>query len=217
MGLLGSLIGGIFGGGSSNKAAKEAAQIQAQATMAGIAETQRQFDITRSDYEPFRALGLGAAPRLGNLAGTNGLDAQMAEIEAIKNSPYYQQLMSNGRESMLATASASGGLRGGNFQDASQRFGADTLVSAIDKQLANYAGMVGIGTGATDAVSTFGANAVNSANQMRNQGAEANAQSRLLQGAISSQRWQNIGTGLDAAISSQLGDGNSGFNWKALF
>lgn len=216
MGLF-SFIGGLIGGGKQAKATKDAAKLQYDATMAGIAETQRQFDVTRSDYAPYQALGAGAAPRLGNLAGTNGMEAQLAEIEAIKNSPYYQQLMNNGRESMLATASATGGLRGGNFQDASQRFGADTLVSAIDKQLANYAGLVGIGTGATDSVSGFGERAVASSNELRNSGAAANAQARLVQGGIAARSWNNAGGFLDDAMSAALGGGGGGFSFKSLF
>ncbi len=205
----------MIGGNAQAKASKQAAQLQYDSAMAGINETRRQFDITQANYEPFRQLGISAAPKFANLAGLGTVDAQMAEIEALKNSPYYQSLFNNGRDAMLATASASGGLRGGNFQDASMRFGADTLSTAIDKQLATYAGAVGIGSGATDAVSNFGAQAVASQNGMRMAGADAQAQARLVQGGIAARNWQNMGSTLDSAMSAATGGGK--FNFKSLF
>lgn len=214
MGLF-SFIGGLIGGNAQAKASKKAAQLQYDAQMAGIAETRRQFDLTRGDYAPYQGLGASAVPKFSNLAGLGTVDAQMAEIDAIKASPYYQSLFNNGRDTMLATASASGGLRGGNFQDASMRFGADTLNSAIERQLATYAGAIGIGSGATDAVSQFGERAVASQNEARNNGANAMAQSALVRGGIAAKNWQNMGSTLDSAMSAATGSG--GFNWKSLF
>jgi hypothetical protein len=186
--------------------------------MAGLNETGRQFDITRSDFAPYQALGAGAAPHLGNLVGTNGIDAQMAEILGLKESPLFTQLMKNGTDANLATASATGGLRGGNFQDAQQRFGADTLNSVIANQLANYSGLVGIGSGASGAVGNFGANAVAQQNLLRNQGADALGQAQLVRGGINAKNWQNGGSLLDSGLSAILG-GGGGIStiFKSLF
>lgn len=214
MGLF-SFIGGLFGGGKQKKAADAAAKLQYDAQMAGLDETRRQFDLTRSDFAPYQALGAGAAPRLGNLTGINGDEALNAEIERIMAGPRYQSLLQNGRDEMLATAAATGGLRGGNFQDASQRFGADTLSSEIGRQLSEYAGLVGIGQGASGAVGNFGAAAVRDMNEARNAGASAQAQAKLIRGGIDARNWQNAGSFLDNAVSSFLPGG--GGIWKALF
>lgn len=213
MGLF-SFIGGIFGGNKQKKAADAAAKLQYDANMAGIAETKRQFDLTRADFQPYQALGAGAAPRLGNLTGINGDEALQTEIDRIMAGPRYQSLLENGRDEMLATASATGGLRGGNYQDAAQRFGRDTLSDEIGRQLAEYAGLVGIGQGASGAVGNFGAAAVRDQNDMRNAGANALAQAKLVRGGIDARNWNNAGSFLDSAVGAFLPGGGG---WKSLF
>lgn len=214
MGLLGSILGtvasaagSLIGGGKQKKAADRAAQLQYDAAMAGLNETRRQFDITRGDYAPYQAVGISALPHFQSLIGIGGVDAQMAEIDALKASPFYQGLYNNGRDAMLATASATGGLRGGNFQDATARFGADTLNAAIDRQLANYSTAIGLGTGATDAVSQFGERAVAMGNAQRNAGADAKAQAQLIRGGIDARNWSNIGSSVNDILGQTLGRG----------
>jgi len=208
-----SFIGSIIGGNSAKKGADKAAQLQYDAAMKGIDETKRQFDITRADYQPFRELGVDAAPMLGDLVGTNGSQAQQAIINQLKGGPLYTSLIDSGEEALLANASATGGLRGGNTQDALARFRGDTLNSVIANQLAQYSGLVGIGSGATDAVSNFGANAVAQQNALRGQGAGAQAQAALIRGGINSQNWKNAGSFIDDSISAALG---GGFNFKNI-
>lgn len=212
-----SLVAGIFGGNSQSKATKEAAKLQYDAQMAGIDETRRQFDVTRQDFAPAQALLAPSAQGLGNLTGINGDDALNAEIERIMGGPRFKSILQNGRDEMMATAAATGGLRGGNYQDASQRFGADVLSSEIGRQLAEYSGLVGIGTGAAGAVGNFGAAAVRDINDSRNAGAGAMAQSALVRGGIAARNWQNAGGFLDDAVGAAVGGGGGGFNWKSLF
>jgi len=209
-----SFVGSLLGGGSQKKAADKAAQLQYDAAMKGIDESGRQFDLTRQDYAPYQQLGTDAAPMLGNLVGTNGADAQQQIIDQLKGGPLYTSTINSGEEALLANASATGGLRGGNTQDALARFRGDTLNTVIGNQLAQYSGLVGIGSGATDAVSNFGANAVNQQNALRNQGAGAQAQAQLVKGGINAQNWKNAGAFVDDTISSVLG---GGFNFKSLF
>lgn len=193
-----SFIGGLLGGNAQGKAADKAAQLQYDATKLGISESARQFDATRADFAPYQALGTAAAPHLGNLTGTNGVDAQMAEVLGIKQSPVYTQTVQNGEDAILANASATGGLRGGNVEDGLARFRGDALSSAIAAQLANYSGQVGIGSGASDAVGNFGANAVAQQNALRNQGAQAQAGAVLTKGGIAAKNWQNAGSLADS-------------------
>ncbi len=219
MGLFGSILGAVgslIGGNKAGKSADKAAQLQYDASKLGIAETGRQFDLTRADYAPATALLAPGAQHLGDLVGTNGNDAQMSEIDALKASPLYQSLFNNGQDAMLASASATGGLRGGNFQDASQRFGADTLSSVIAQQLSNYGGLVGIGTGAAGSVGNFGQNAVAQQNLLRGQGADALGQAALLKGGIANQNWNNIGTSLGGMLDKG-GSGGIGNFLKSLF
>ena len=214
-----SFVSGIFGGNAQKKAADQAAKLQYDSNMAGLDETRRQFDITRENYAPVLNLLKPGAEHLGNLTGINGNDALMAEIMGIKAGPRYTQTLQNGRDEMLATASATGGLRGGNYQDASQRFGGDVLSQQIQQQLGEYAGLVGLGTGAAGAVGNFGANAVANQGQFRNAGADALAQAKLVRGGINARNWQNAGGLLDQGFSAATAGvgGTAGSIFKALF
>lgn len=61
----GPIIGGLIGGNSANKAA----DTQAQASSAAIAEQQRQYDLARADAAPWRTAGSNAVNRLSYLMG----------------------------------------------------------------------------------------------------------------------------------------------------
>ncbi len=63
-----TLIGagaGLLGSAMQSDAAGDAADAQSAATAASIAEQRRQFDLTRGDYAPYRAIGTNALRRLG--------------------------------------------------------------------------------------------------------------------------------------------------------
>lgn len=177
-------VGSIGAGLLASSASKKAAKAQTQADALAIAEQRRQFDQTRSDFEPFRQAGLSGLSGYGDLVGINGGDKQGAAINALKASPYYQSLYRNGLESVLQNASATGGIRGGNTEGALANFGSDTLTQAILQQLGNLGGLASLGEGATNSTATFGANATNSiSNLLQSQGA-ARAGSALSQGGI---------------------------------
>jgi len=218
MGLF-SLIGGIIGGNKQAKAAKRAADLQFQAAEKGIAETARQFDLTRADFASEQQLGEEGIGGYRRLLGLDGAESQQSEIDALRGSPLYQSLYGNGRDAILANAAATGGLRGGNTQGALYRMGEDTLSSVIRQQLGDYASTIGIGMGSDQAIGNFGANAVTQQNQLRNQGAGALAQSQLVRGGIAAQNWNNAGGLLDSALGSILGGGGGGggFNWGKMF
>lgn len=208
MGLF-SLIGGIIGGNAQKKGSKKAAQLQYDAAMAGLAQDQKQFDTTRADYQPYQALGTAGVQNYGDLLGLNGSDPQAAQIAALRASPLYQSLYRNGENSVLANASATGGLRGGDTQHSLYNLGEDTLSQVILNQLAGYQGAVNTGMGATGAVSTFGANAVNNENELRNQGAGAKATDVLTRAGITAANWNNAGNFLDKAASSFIPGGSA--------
>lgn len=193
IGGVGSLVGGIIGGNKASKSADRAAQLQYQAAQEGIAESARQFDLTRGDFASEQQAGEDALIGLRALTGLDGDEAQLAEIEALRASPLYQSLYRTGEEATLQNASATGGLRGGNTQRALYELGEDTLSDVIRTQLSDYAGIVGIGTGADSAIGSFGANAVAQQNAQRNFGTAAQAQAQLVRGGVNSQNFQNAG------------------------
>lgn len=66
---LGVAAGAIGGALISSNAAGKAANTQAGATQAGIAQQGRQFDLTRADTAPYRDAGAGALGQLKTLIG----------------------------------------------------------------------------------------------------------------------------------------------------
>ena len=235
MGLFSSIIGGVsslLGGGGSGKAAKQAAQIQADAARAGIAESTRQFDISRADQLPWldagksaldqqmALLGIGAPGIIsGYGGGTFDLkgrqvtppDRQNDAINQLEQSPMFQSLMRNGQNLILANGSATGGLRGGDIQQSFADFGRDSLSQVIQQQLANLGGISAQG-GATGAgLGALGAGyAANNANLL-GQGASATAGGILLAQQAKNQNMNSLlgslgqfgqDSGLDTALSS---------------
>lgn len=216
MGLF-KLVGSLIGGNSAKKSAKKAAQLQYDAAMAGVAETARQFDATRADFASEQAAGEAGLDRLLALIGLNGADEQQGEIDALQESPLYKSLYRTGEESLLANASATGGLRGGNTERSLADFSADTLSQVIAQQLANYGGLVGVGTGADGAVGNFGANAVAQQANLRNMGAGAKAQYQLIKGGINNANWNNVGSTIEDTLKNILAPGSGGFSFKNVF
>ena len=212
MGLF-SFVGGIIGGGKAKKASRRAEQLQYDAAMAGLDETRRQFDITRGDFASEQKFGEDSIGGFRKLMGMDGAEAQQAAIDQLRTSPLYQSLMTNGRDAILANASATGGLRGGNTQDFLARQSTDTLSAVIQQQLAGYGGGIGVGMGSDTALGNFGANAVTSMNDSRNFGAGVRAQGALTRGGINAQNWINAGSFLDEAARAGtpfMGGGGAG-------
>ena len=195
----------MIGGGKAKKATRRAEELQFQAAQEGIRETARQFDLTRGDFASEQRLGEDSITNYRGLVGLDGAEAQQSQINLLRETPLYQSLFNNGRDAILANASATGGLRGGNVQDGLARFSADTLSSVIQNQLAAYSGGIGVGIGSDQAIGAFGANAVANQSDLRNQGAGARAQGALVRGGINAQNWQNFGGFLDQAVSAAAG------------
>lgn len=193
-----SILGGITGG----KGAEKAAKAQAAAQQASLAEQQRQFNITQQNFQPYQQAGTEALGGVQNLTGLNGNDAQQAAIDALKASPGFQSLFKQGSDTILQNASATGGLRGGNTQNSLANFGANTLATTIQQQLANLGGLVSTGAGATGQLA--GASQAYSSQQAQTQSLLGNANATgaaapyaALQGVISQ-------------LGSQFGSGGSG-------
>lgn len=206
MGLF-SLVGSLIGSGSKKKASRKAEAALIASYEKGIGEQQRQFDTTRADFAPYRDTGAEALGGLGDLVGVNGDDAQLASIAGVRSDPFYQSLYRNGEEALLQSAAATGGLRGGNMQRGLADFGADTLMKAIERQLASLGGLAGMGLGSTEAVANFGAGKANAITELLGQQGQARASGLLTRGGINAANWQNAGSFLDEAVSAALGAG----------
>jgi len=195
--------GSLISAGQKKSAANQAAAIQTAKDQAAIDETRRQYDTTRADLAPWVTSGQSASGMQGNLLGLNGTDQQQAAITALQNSPLYQSLFNNGQNTLLANASATGGLRGGNTQGALANFGRDTLSGVIQNQLTNLGGVSEQGQNAAAQTGVFGANASsNIANLLQAQG-QAQAGAALSNGAVGAATTKDIFGTLGGLINNK--------------
>lgn len=204
MGLF-SALGSLFGGSSAKKASRKAEAAQLEYLNKALAEQRRQYDTTRTDYEPWRTTGVEALGGQSDLLGLNGADEQAAAIAALQDSPMYQSLYRNGLEANLQNASATGGIRGGNEVRSLADFGADTLSTTIMNQLAQLGGLSGTGLQATGGTAASGDAITQAISQLLGQQGQVRAGGILTRGGITNSMWNNAGSALDSAISSVIG------------
>lgn len=153
-------------------AAKKAANTQADAAQAGIDEQRRQFDATQELLKPWVTNGTTAQNGQNDLLGLNGPEAQSAAIKALQDSPQFSAIAQQGEDAILANASATGGLRGGNTQAALAQFRPGLLSQLIDQQYGRLAGVSAQGLNAATRTGQFGqAASDNVSNLLQQQGA----------------------------------------------
>jgi hypothetical protein len=153
-------------------AASDAAGIQAGAAEAGIAEQRRQFDALQALLKPYTEAGLPALEQQQAFLGLRGPEEERAAIERISGGERFQELTRQGEEALLQTASATGGLRGGNIQGALAQFRPQVLNQLIEEQYGRLGGMTQLGQRSAAGVGAAGMESgVNVANLLAQQGA----------------------------------------------
>lgn len=193
----GSAILGAISANQQSKAQQNAADTQAGAAQAGIAEHQRQFDAVQKLLAPYVGAGTGSLSAQQNLLGMNGNDAQQQAINGISNSPIYTSALAAGNRNILANASATGGLRGGNTQAALGQFSPQLLSQVIQQQYGNLAGLTSIGQNAAAGVGNAGMQTGNSIAGLLQQQGAAQAGGALAQG--------NANAGYAGAVGNAIG------------
>lgn len=188
-----AVVGGaVVGGIATSRAAGRAADAQTATAQAGLDVSERQFDEIQRMLAPFRDAGVGALGAQQNLLGLGGADKQAAAIEELKQSPLFQSQLQQGEESILANASATGGLRGGNTQSALAQFSPQLLSATISDQYARLGGLSSMGLGAAGQTGQFAQAGTNNAINLLQQQGQAQAGSALAQG----QALGNIGNSI---------------------
>lgn len=149
---IGSVLGGITGAKAQGKAAQAAAQTQSTAADKAIAEQVAARGEARELQQPFVKAGTASLAQQMALLGLNGTADQQTSINALLTSPQYTTGVQQGEEAILANASATGGLRGGNTQNSLSRFRADLLNNVIQGQMQNLNGLTSLGQNAAAGV-----------------------------------------------------------------
>lgn len=196
---IGSVVGGITGASQQADAASEAANLQAAQAQIAIDEQRRQFDAITELMAPYVSAGTQALQAQQDLLGLGGAEQQTAALEALQESPQFQALTQQGEEALLANASATGGLRGGNIQGALAQFRPQILSQLINQQVGQLGGLSGLGQASAARQAAAGQQSASNVGNLLTQQGQALAGGALAQGNVTRQAFGdalNIGSAL---------------------
>lgn len=160
----GSILGGVIGASSANKAA----QTQAAAAREAIAQQQRMFDIQNEQQRPYREAGYSALSDIANmkpyLTKQFGAEDFQANID-----PSYNFRLQQGNLATTNLANQSGGLVGGNALQGLTNYGQNLASTEYGNAFNRFqtqrtgiyntlAGIAGIGQTAQGQVSNLAQN-----------------------------------------------------------
>lgn len=226
--IIGSVVSGVIGLAGASKSAKasskaadtqaaaslEAAGLQLEGTKLGIEENTRQFDLVQELLAPYVEAGREGVQGQLDISGLGPEGAQQAAIDSILGSSEYTENVRLGEESILANASATGGLRGGNTQAALAQFRPSILNNLLDKQFARAGEIAGRGVGAATGTGNLGAQTAALNSNLYQAGGAAQAAGVLgagnarASGFIGSAQAFNQGLGaIGGAFNKALGSG----------
>ncbi|MGP4715269.1 hypothetical protein ACTXGL_01340 [Psychrobacter sp. T6-6] len=184
---------------TGKSAAKDASKAQQQATEKGMAEQRRQFDIMQQLMQPYVDQGSGALQGQNDLLGLNGFGSQQSAIGNIENSPFFKSQYQQAENALLQNASATGGLRGGNTQEALADNRSNMLYNNVQQQLQNLSGVAANGQSAAAGLGGQGLQFGNNMAQGYADIGQAKAGYQLAKGQINSGL---LGFGLNAGASA---------------
>lgn len=168
-GFAAAAVGTIGGALISSNASKKGAAAQQNAANAGIAEQQREYDLSRSDQQPFLQAGQNAVNlQQRYLSGdTSGFD----------QSPDYQFAVQQGTKQLDAGAAAKGNLFGGGADADRIALGQGLATQYANNYWNKLAGMAGQGQSSANTLGNLGANVANQTGNYLGNAAQANASS----------------------------------------
>lgn len=200
-----SLVSGLASADAQRKAGNRASDAQQQAAQLGIDEQHRQFDAIQKLLSPYVNAGTGALTGQMDLLGRNGNDAQSAAIQALQSSPQFTSALQLGENRILANASATGGLRGGNTQAALMQYSPQLLAATINDQYSRLGGLTSLGANAAAGVGNAGMQVGNNVTNLLGQQGAAQAGAFLNQGRQTSNMWSAFGNSFGQALGGFSG------------
>lgn len=156
----GAIIAGgaaIASASSQRKAAKKAGQATTKAAESQVAESRRQFDLTRGDFAGQRQRGEAAGTELAALTGISGVEAEQEALSRFQESPGQAFLRQRQERALLRNEAAIGGLGGGNVRTALQEQAFGIASQQLGQRTSNLFGLANIGAGATATGAATGA------------------------------------------------------------
>ena len=192
----------LIGGAMQSDAAGGASDAQAAGTAADIAERRRQFDLQRTDTEPYRRLGANALQSLYDQT------TAPASQQQIQMDPGYQFGLSEGQRAIDQQFAASGGRISGAAMRRGTRYATDYATTGYNAAyqrrqdaLNRLSTLAGIGQTATGASAAAGGAAADGIGRALSSQGDATAAARMYQGNT----WANTGNQLAALYQRNQG------------
>lgn len=166
------LVGSVISNEQQREAGERASGAQIESAERGVAEQRRQFDQIMELLSPYVEGGRTAFQAQQELVGLGEPGAQEQAIRSIQESPEFEALRKQGETALLQSASATGGVRGGNIQGALAEFRPNLLASLIDRRFQNLGTLSQLGQASAAGVGSAGQQTgANVANLLAQQGA----------------------------------------------
>lgn len=210
------LAGSLFGAKKQSKAIQGAADQSAAMQQAAIEEHRRQFDAIQKLLAPYVHGGQVAFDTQMGLMGLKGADVQAQQMAQLQSSPEYQALVRESENALLQNASATGGLRGGNMQNALASNRQNALNSLVQQKLGQLGGVANAGLGAAQNTGVFGQNMAGTIGGLQSGIGQTMGNAALAQGGIQSNLIGNVAGGLGQLAGSYFNQPSSGGGFQMI-
>lgn len=194
-----------------DRSLRGAAEDQRAATEAALAEQRRQYDQTRTDFEPWRTAGSNALTQL-----QEGVNTQPT-AEEVMATPGYQFGLTQGQQGIDRRIAAMGGRVSGQAIKAAGRFATDYATTGYNAayqrsqdRMNRLAAIAGIGQTATGASAAAGQNMANQNSGLISNQGDANAAARIGRGNIWGNTINQFGAYYGRNASRNTGGGYAG-------
>lgn len=166
-----STVGGLIGANEQAKAAKQAAQMQADAAANAQRIQQEQFNLINEQQRPQRELGYKGVNEISSMMPYLTKQFSAQDLQA-GLAPNYEFMLSQGQGINAAKANQAGGMIGGNALQGLNQFTQDYAGNAYQNAFNNFqgqqtniynrlAGIAGIGQAGQNQVNTAAGNLAN--------------------------------------------------------
>lgn len=138
-------LAGIFGANEQKSNIRRAADSRFNFAQKGIDEQRGSYSDISNLFSPYVKAGDAALQEQLSLLGLLGDGSEESAIGSVMSSPTFQSMLDTGERGILSNASATGGLRGGDVQEALAMFSPALLSSLIEKRFSQLGGLSAMG------------------------------------------------------------------------
>lgn len=207
IGAVGSVLGGLFGGGGAKKAAK----IQQQTVREQIAAANANRDYITGLSQPAITQGNQASSIYGGLLGLGGEEAAGKALDIWRGSTGYQDLLDTGLGAVNANAYARGMGSSGATLRALQAKGMALADQNQQTYMSNLNNLIQTGNSAIGNLAGVATQTVGANNAAMQNGADAASNAALASGSA----WQNALKNLTNIGMNAVGSGSMGSSYGA--